>query len=223
MNAAVDGLEAGASSSVSGGIEAVLVLLIVATGLAILARRLGVPYPILLVLGGLVIGFLPGLPRVELEPDVVFLLFLPPILFGAGYFTSIRDFKANLRPIGLLAVGLVLVTTAAVAIAAQALIPGLGWPIALAFGAIVAPPDAVAATAIFQRLGVPRRVVTILEGESLINDATALVDLPLRARGGAHGHVLPRQRRAQLRRRGRRGRRDGHPRRLGREQDHRPV
>jgi monovalent cation/hydrogen antiporter len=175
VNAAVAAVEATAPHPVVGAIEAVLVLLIAATALAILARRLGIPYPILLVVGGLVLGLVPGLPRVELEPDLVFLLFLPPILFGAGYFTSIRDFKANLRPIGLLAVGLVLVTTTVVAVVAQAMIPGLGWAAAFALGAIVAPPDAVAATAVFQRLGVPRRVVTILEGESLINDATALV------------------------------------------------
>lgn len=158
-----------------GAIEAVLLLFVAATALAIAARRVGIPYPILLVLGGLAIGFLPGLPRIELEPDLVFLLFLPPILFGAGYFTSIRDFKANLRPIGLLSVGLVLATTVAVAVVSHALVPGLGWAPAFALGAIVAPPDAIAATAIFQRLGVPRRVVTILEGESLVNDATALV------------------------------------------------
>ena len=163
------------AGSALGPIELVFVLLFLATGLAVLARRIGIPYPILLVLGGLLLGFVPGLPRVELAPDLVFLLFLPPILFGAGYFTSIRDFKANLRPIGLLAVGLVLVTTAAVAIAAHALVPGLGWAPAFALGAIVAPPDAIAATAIFQRLGVPRRIVVILEGESLVNDATALV------------------------------------------------
>ncbi len=176
MNAAaLAAIEPAAPHPVVGAIEAVLVLLIAATALAILARRLSIPYPILLVIGGLVLGLVPGLPRVELEPDLVFLLFLPPILFGAGYFTSIRDFKANLRPIGLLAVGLVLVTTTVVAVVAQALIPGLGWAPAFALGAIVAPPDAVAATAVFQRLGVPRRVVTILEGESLINDATALV------------------------------------------------
>jgi CPA1 family monovalent cation:H+ antiporter len=158
-----------------GPIELVFVLLFLATGLAVLARRIGIPYPILLVLGGLLLGFVPGLPRVELAPDLVFLLFLPPILFGAGFFTSIRDFKANLRAIGLLAVGLVLITTVAVAIAAHALVPGLGWAPAFALGAIVAPPDAIAATAIFQRLGVPRRIVAILEGESLVNDATALV------------------------------------------------
>ena len=158
-----------------GAIEAVFLLLLAATALALLARRIGIPYPILLVLGGLGLGFVPNLPRIELEPDLVFLLFLPPILFGAGYFTSIRDFKANIRPIALLSVGLVLTTTIVVAVVAQALIPGLGWAAAFALGAIVAPPDAVAATSIFQRLGVPRRAVTILEGESLVNDATALV------------------------------------------------
>jgi CPA1 family monovalent cation:H+ antiporter len=171
----VAAVAAGESNAPIGAIEAVLLLFLAATALAILARRLGIPYPILLVLGGLALGFVPGLPRIELEPDLVFLLFLPPILFGAGYFTSIRDFRANLRAIGLLSVGLVLATTVVVAVVAQALIPGLGWPAAFALGAIVAPPDAVAATAIFQRLGVPRRVVTILEGESLVNDATALV------------------------------------------------
>ncbi|HET9436480.1 MAG TPA: Na+/H+ antiporter [Candidatus Limnocylindrales bacterium] len=166
---------AGGSAAPIGAIEVVLLLLLAATALAILARRIGIPYPILLMLGGLALGFVPSLPPMELEPDLVFLLFLPPILFGAGYFTSIRDFRANLRPIALLSVGLVLATTVAVAAVAQALIPGLGWAAAFALGAIVAPPDAVAATAIFQRLGVPRRAVTILEGESLVNDATALV------------------------------------------------
>ena len=111
----------------------------------------------------------------ELEPDLVFLLFLPPILYSAGYFTSIRDFKANLRPILLLSVGLVLFTTVVVAVALKALVPDLPWAAAFAFGAIVSPPDAVAATAVFKRLRVPPRMVTILEGESLVNDATALV------------------------------------------------
>ncbi len=163
------------TTSDAGAIELVFLLMFAATGLAVVARRLGIPYPILLVIGGLLLGFIPGLPRVELAPDLVFLLFLPPILFGAGYFTSIRDFKANLRAIGLLSVGLVIATTIAVGVVVHALVPGLGWAPAFALGAIVAPPDAVAATAIFQRLGVPRRVVAILEGESLVNDATALV------------------------------------------------
>jgi monovalent cation/hydrogen antiporter len=156
-------------------IEIVLFLLLAATGMAVVARRYGIPYPVLLVLGGLAIGLVPGLPVVELEPDIVFLLFLPPILFGAGYFTSIHDLRANRRPIGLLAIGLVLFTTVVVAVVAHALVPSMGWAAAFALGAIVAPPDAVAATAVFQRLGVPRRTVTILEGESLLNDATALV------------------------------------------------
>ncbi len=155
----------------------VFVLLLAATILAGLARRLGIPDPIVLVIGGLILGVLPGVPAVQLEPDVVFLLFLPPILFGAGYFTSIRDFKANLRPILLLSVGLVLFTMTAVAIVVYWLVPELGWPLAFATGAIVAPPDAVAATSVFNRLGAPRRMVTILEGESLVNDATALVAL----------------------------------------------
>ncbi len=160
-------------------IELVLLLLVVATGLAYLAKRIGIPYPIALVLGGLVLGIVltrvADVPTVELPPEIVFLLFLPPILFGAGYDTPIRDFKANLRAIGLLAIGLVLFTAIVVALVANALIPGLGWWPAFALGAIVAPPDAVAATAIFRRLGVPTRVVTILEGESLINDASALI------------------------------------------------
>src|SRR5712692_9983748 len=152
-----------------------LLLLVVVTGLTLVARRLGVPYPIVMVLGGLVLSLAPGLPAFQLPPDVVFDIFLPPLLFAAGFFTSMRDFKANLRPIILLAFGLVLFTTAVVGVVAQALLPTLGWAGAFALGAIVAPPDAVSATSIFQRIGVPRRIVTILEGESLVNDATALV------------------------------------------------
>jgi CPA1 family monovalent cation:H+ antiporter len=130
-------------------IALVLVLLFEATLLAVVARRLGIPYPVLLVLGGLGLGFIPGLPAFGLEPDVVFLLFLPPILFGAGYFTSIRDLRANIRPIGLLAVGLVLFTTVVVAVVIHALVPTLGWAAAFALGAIVAPPDAAAAFGTF--------------------------------------------------------------------------
>jgi Na+/H+ antiporter len=158
-------------------IELVLGLFVVAVILAYVARWIGVAYPILLVLGGLALAYIPGVPSIVLDPDVVFLLLLPPILFGAGYATPIRDFKANLRPIVLLAVGLVLFTTVVVGVVAQVLIPELAVNAGAAFalGAIVAPPDAVAATAIFRRLGAPRRIVTILEGESLINDATALI------------------------------------------------
>jgi CPA1 family monovalent cation:H+ antiporter len=156
-------------------IEIILGLLVVVAVLAVVAQRLGIPYPILLVIGGLVLGFVPGLPHVELEPEIVFALFLPPILTSAAWYTSWRDFRFNLRPILLLAIGLVLVTTFAVALAAHAAIAGLTWSTGFVLGAIVSPPDAVAATAITQRLNVPRRVVTVLEGESLINDATGLV------------------------------------------------
>ncbi len=154
-------------------VELIFVLFAVAIALSYLARRLGVAEPILLLLGGLLLGLVPNLPRVELAPDLVFLLFLPPILFGAAYFTPIRDFKANARPILLLAIGLVLFTTVVVGLVANALIPGMGLAAALTLGAIVAPPDAVAATAIVQRLGVPRRIVTILEGESLTRRCAA--------------------------------------------------
>jgi CPA1 family monovalent cation:H+ antiporter len=156
-------------------VELILWLLLLTAVFASLARRLVIPYPVVLVLGGLAIGLVPGLPEVSLDPDLVFLLFLPPILYQAGIFTSWRDFRANLRPISALAVGLVIVTTLAVAATARWLFPGLPWSVALVLGAIVSPPDAVAATAVLQRLKVPRRVVTILEGESLVNDASALV------------------------------------------------
>src|SRR4051812_12274765 len=168
----------------------VFVLLLAATVLAGLARRIGIPDPIVLVIGGLILGFLPGVPQGELEPAVVFLLFLPPLLFGAGDFTSIRDFKANLRAILLLSVGLVLFTMTAVAIVVHWLLPELGWPIAFATGAIIAPPDAVAATSVFNRLGAPRRLVTILEGESLVNDATALVALKTALTAASTGFSL---------------------------------
>jgi len=149
-------------------------LLLAVTVLALLARRLHIPYPILFVIGGLLIGLIPGLPKVRLDPELVFLFFLPPLLFPAALFTSWRDFRANLRPISLLAIGLVLFTTAAVAWLAFHF---FHLPLAVGFvlGAIISPPDAIAATAIAERLNVPRRIVTILEGESLVNDATALV------------------------------------------------
>lgn len=143
--------------------------------LTALARRLPVPTPILQVAAGLLVGFAPGVTVPELEPDLVFFVFLPPALWAAAFFTSRREFEANLRPIGLLAVGLVLATTAAVAVAARTLFPGMPWAVAVALGAIVSPPDAVAAAAIVSRLPVPRRAVVILEGESLVNDASALV------------------------------------------------
>ena len=156
-------------------LETVILLLIAVLTLVAFARKLVIPYPILLVIGGLILGLIPGVPTLRLDPDIVFLVFLPPILWSAAYFTSWRDFRSNLRPITLLAVGLVLATTAAVAVVAHIWLPGLGWAGAIALGAIVSPPDAVSATAVAKRLGLPRRAVTILEGESLVNDATALI------------------------------------------------
>jgi Na+/H+ antiporter len=154
--------------------EIICTLLIVVAALAILAKKVELPYPVLLVIGGLALGFVPGLPQMELQPDVVFLFLLPPLLYPAAVFTSWRDFRTNLRPILLLAIGLVLLTTAFVAIVTHAL-TGLPWPAAFVLGAIISPPDAVAATAITSRLRVPRTIVTVLDGESLVNDATALV------------------------------------------------
>src|SRR6266571_5806610 len=144
-------------------IEVILGLLAAVAGLALLGRRLRVPLPILLVIGGLMLGLIPGLPRVALDPELVFVFFLPPLLYPAALFTSWRDFRGNLRPILLLAVGLVLFTTAAVGLLAHYVI---GLPLAAGFvlGAIVSPPDAIAAAAIAERLSVPRRIVAILEG-----------------------------------------------------------
>jgi CPA1 family monovalent cation:H+ antiporter len=158
----------------NGVVEIFVGLLLAVAVLALLARKLNIPYPILFVIGGLLIGLIPGLPPVRLNPELVFLFFLPPLLFPAALFTSWRDFRANLRPISLLAIGLVLFTTVAVAYLAHYF---MNLPLAAGFvlGAIISPPDAIAATAIAERLKVPRRIVTILEGESLVNDATALV------------------------------------------------
>lgn len=152
----------------------VLGLLVAVAALVMLANILRMPYPIFLVLGGLVMGFVPIVPRIELPPDLILLVFLPPLLYSAAFFSSPRDLKANLRPITLLAVGLVLLTMAAVGVVAHTVI-GLPWAAAFVLGAIVSPTDPVAATAIAGRLGAPRRIVTILEGESLINDGTGLV------------------------------------------------
>ena len=155
-------------------IESLIFLLGAAALLAQLARLLKVPYPVFLVLGGLVIGFVPGLPDVRIPPEVIFLVFLPPLLNYAAFFSSPLDLRAHLRPILLLATGLVLFTMAAIAAVAHALI-GLPWAAAFVLGAILAPTDPVAAEAVFRRLGVPGRVGTVVGGESLINDGTGLV------------------------------------------------
>ncbi|PYS79876.1 MAG: Na+/H+ antiporter [Acidobacteria bacterium] len=157
------------------GLELILILLAVAAGLRLAADRFSVPFPTLLVLGGLVLAVMPGLPSVELNPDVVFFIFVPPLLYWAALTTSYRDFRRNLRSISLLGVGLVLMTMSVTAWVAHTLIPELTWAAAFTLGAIVSPPDAVAVTSITRRLGVPRVVVTILDGEGLLNDATAFV------------------------------------------------
>src|SRR5215208_8530314 len=153
----------------------VLFLLVTVAALTALARVTRVPYPILLVIGGSLVGFAPGVPDLQLDPDLVLLIFLPPLLFNAAYTSSLRELRADLRAIALTSIGLVLLTTCSVAVVAHAAIGGLPWAAAFALGAIVSPTDPLAATAITRRLGVPRRIVTVLEGESLVNDATALV------------------------------------------------
>jgi Na+/H+ antiporter len=139
-----------------------------------LAGRTRVPEPVLLVAAGLAVALVPGLPRVELDPELTLALFLPPLLYWAALHTNLRDLRRELRPITMLAVGLVMATTAAVAVLAHAVL-GLPWAVAAVLGAIVSPPDPVAAVAVAGRVGLPRRIVTILEGEGLLNDATALV------------------------------------------------
>lgn len=156
-------------------LTAVLAILVAIAILFEVARRVSVPYPTLFVLGGLGLAFVPGLPRISLEPDLVLLVFLPPLLFTAAVGTPIRDLRANLAPLARLSIGLVLFTMVIVAVVAQAAVPALGWAAAFALGAIVAPTDALAATTVFRRLGMPRRIVTLVEGEALFNDATALV------------------------------------------------
>src|SRR5918997_6241295 len=158
------------------GVETVLISLLVAVAaLAAVARVAKVPYPIVLVVGGLVLGMLPGLPDIALEPDLVLVIFLPPLLYSAAFFANLHELKRDLRAISLLAVGLVLATMCAVAVVAHALVEDLPWAAAFGLGAIVAPTDPVAATTVARRLGVPRRVVSLIEGESLVNDGTALV------------------------------------------------
>ncbi len=141
------------------------------------SRRFDLPAPLMLVALGAGASYLPFVPEVHLTEEVVLVGLLPPLLYSAALQTSLVDFNANRRPILLLSIGLVAFTTVGVAVVAYNVIPDVTWPAAFALGAVVAPPDAVAATAIARRIGIPRRIVTILEGESLLNDATALVAL----------------------------------------------
>lgn len=157
------------------GLEIVLAAVLLAVaGLNALASRIGVPYPIVLVIGGLALGLAPGLPEVALDPDLVLLVFLPPLLYAAAFFADLRALRSYARALALTSIGLVLVTVVIVAVAGQAVL-GLSWPAAFVLGAIVSPTDPAAATAIMRRLGAPRRIVDLVEGESLVNDAAALV------------------------------------------------
>lgn len=156
----------------------ILLVICLLLGIALLtmvSNRLKVPYPILLVISGLAISFVPGIPSIRLQPDLVFLIFLPPLLYAAAWNTSWRDFWKWKRPIVLLAFGLVIFTSAAVAFISSAMIPGFTLAFGFLLGGIISPPDAVAATSVLQGLRVPKRVVAVLEGESLVNDATSLI------------------------------------------------
>jgi monovalent cation/hydrogen antiporter len=161
-------------------VDIALFLVALAAGVlagVVVADRLGVPAPLLLIAAGVAASFLPFVPEVHLEPDIVLFGLLPPLLYSTAISSSLVDFNANRRSILLLSVGLVAFTTLGVGWLVHEMLPGVSWPIAFALGAVVAPPDAVATTAIGRHIGLPRRIVTILEGESLFNDATALVSL----------------------------------------------
>ena len=149
-------------------------LLVAVAGLGAIARWLSLPYPIVFVIGGALFGFIPGVPPVKLNPDIVLVVFLPILVYAAAFFANLGDIRANLRTITLISVGLVLVTMAAVAVVAHAVI-GIPWAAAFALGAVVSPTDPLAAGLIMRRLDVPRRLVSVVEGEGLFNDATALV------------------------------------------------
>ena len=155
--------------------ESLLIVLLVASGLAALARRVGVPYPAFLALAGACLALIPSAPMITLEPDLALALFVAPVLLDAAFDSSPRDLRRNWVPLTALVVGAVVLTTAAVAWMAHALLPSMPWAVAIALGAIVAPPDAAAATAVLGQVRVPHRVLVILEGESLLNDATALL------------------------------------------------
>jgi len=156
-------------------VSIIVILLFGITFLGLLSNKFKFPFPIILVLSGLAISLIPGLPQVVLNPEIVFLIFLPPLLYGAAWNTSWHEFKAAIRPISFASIGLVFFTTGLVGVTAHYLIPGLGWPFAFLLGAIISPPDAVAATSVIKGLGLSPRIIAILEGESLVNDASGLI------------------------------------------------
>jgi CPA1 family monovalent cation:H+ antiporter len=159
--------------------------------LAVLARFASLPYAVVLILAGMGMGFVPGLPSIALDPEMALAFFLPPLLMGSAFRTDWKAFRRNLRPILLLAVGCVVFTALVIGWVAKWLVPEMPWAAAIALGAILAPPDAVAAAAVLQRLNLPRRIVTVLEGESLVNDASALVLYRLAVAAVAAGTIVP--------------------------------
>ncbi len=161
------------------GLLVFVVLLFALVAFAMLARKIRLPYPIVLVLAGLAVSLVPGLPRITLDPDAIFFVVLPPLLYAAAWTTSWRDFSYNLVSISSLAIGLVAFTVAGVALAAPSILPAFDWRTGFLLGAVVSPTDAIAATTIARRMGLPRRIVDVLEGESLVNDATGLLALEL--------------------------------------------
>src|SRR5450631_1932163 len=155
--------------------EWIILLLLGAALLAALARKVGVPYPTFLAMGGALLAFVPASPSWTLDPQLALTLFVAPVLVDAAYDTSLRDLRRNWRPVAGLVVAAVGTTVIAVALAARALVPGMSWPVAIALGAIVAPPDAAAATAVMRQVKLPHKLLKIIEGESLLNDASALL------------------------------------------------
>src|SRR3954469_15931692 len=156
-------------------LEQVLALFVAAVLLAAAARKAGAPYPVFLAIGGALLAYVPGAPRLSLPPDLVLALFVAPVLLDAAFDASLRDLRDNRAALVSLVIFAVGLTTAAVAVVVHAMVPGIPWAAAVALGAIVAPPDAVAATAVLRSLKPPQRILTILEGESLLNDASALL------------------------------------------------
>jgi CPA1 family monovalent cation:H+ antiporter len=174
------------------GFEQVLVIFVCAVFLAAAARRLGAPYPVFLAIGGVALAFVPGAPDPRLPPELVLALFVAPVLVDAAYDASLRDLRDNWAPLASLVVVAVALTTAAVALVAHALVPGMPWAAAIALGAIIAPPDAVAASTVLRPLRPPQRILTVLEGESLLNDASALLIYRLAVGAVAAGSFSPR-------------------------------
>src|ERR1700675_544558 len=154
-----------------------LLLLLFVVAFGTLARKLQIPYPIVLVIAGGLLGFVPGIPKIALNPDIIFFVILPPLLYSAAWVTSWREFSYNMFSILLLAFGLVIFTVIGVAESAHWLFAGFDWKLGLVLGAVIAPTDALAATSIAERVGIPKRITDLIEGESLVNDANGLLQL----------------------------------------------